>query len=66
MCCVHQALEAGGKSSGWVGLGRGAVPLAILSSSRKGPDWVTGAGDWGEKTDAWMGRKSLALKIQRA
>lgn len=40
--------------------------MAILSSSRKGPDWVTGAGDWGEKTDAWMGRKSLALKIQRA
>lgn len=40
--------------------------MAILRSSLRGPDWLTGAGGWGEKIDAWMGRKSLALKIQRA
>lgn len=44
---------------------RDIVPLAISSSSRRGPDWVTGAGAEGGKMDAWRGRKSLALKIQR-
>lgn len=43
----------------------GTVPVAILSSSLRGPDRVTGAGGCGEKIDARMGRKSLALKIQR-
>lgn len=49
--CI-KALEAGGKKQWWAGVREGAVPLAILSSSRRGPDWVTGAGGWGEKIDA--------------
>lgn len=44
---------------------RDPVPLAIRSWSRRGPDWVMGAGEGGRKMDARSGRKSPALKTQR-
>ena len=43
----------------------GTVPVAIRSWNRRGPDWITGTGEGGEKIDAWSGRKSLALTVQR-
>lgn len=43
----------------------GTVPVAIRSWNRRGPDWITGAGEGGGKIDARSGRKSLALTVQR-
>lgn len=44
---------------------RDPIPWAIRSWSRRGPDWVTGAGEGHGEMDARSGRKSLALKTQR-
>lgn len=58
-------LVGGGRKRGSERRPRDHVPLAIRSWRCRGPDWVTGAGEGGGKMDAWSGRKSLALKMQR-